>query len=99
MNMPLLSRLFVAAALATVAWPLGALAQGISLTKFTYSPEKTEIGQVVARPSQGTPAKLKLVGKQANLFTLDKNNNLAFRKAPGANARNTWYDVVMKYKA
>ncbi|MGV3504052.1 MAG: glycerophosphodiester phosphodiesterase [Adhaeribacter sp.] len=99
MNLHLLPRLLAAAVLAAVACPLGAAAQGISLTKFTYSPGKTEIGQVVASPAQPSPANLKLVGKQAALFSLDKNNNLSFRQIPAAKGANTWYDVVLKYKA
>ncbi|MGV3641653.1 MAG: hypothetical protein ACO1NZ_14100, partial [Adhaeribacter sp.] len=99
MHFNFLPRLFCAAILAAVICPLGAAGQGISLTKFTYSPGKTEIGQVVASPSQPAPAKLKLRGKQAKLFTLDKNNNLSFRQTPPAKGPNTWYDVVLKYKA
>lgn len=99
MHFNFLPRLFCAAILAALICPLGAAGQGISLTKFTYSPGKTEIGQVVASPSQPAPAKLKLRGKQAKLFTLDKNNNLSFRQTPPAKGPNSWYDVVLKYKA
>jgi glycerophosphoryl diester phosphodiesterase len=75
----------------------GAWAQGLTLTNFTFSPDKRVIGKIVPRPSQPQPVKLQLTGKNARLFTIDKNQNLAFRKSLPAKDQSPWYDVVVRY--
>jgi glycerophosphoryl diester phosphodiesterase len=89
----------MALALAGLFLSSGALAQGLTLTNFTFSPDKQVIGKIVPRPSRPQPGKMKLTGKHARLFTIDQAGNLAFRKSLPAKELSQWYDVVIRYTA
>ena len=96
MKLSFVSRLAAVFA-AVFFFSLAAAAQVVTLTNFTFSPDKRVIGKIVPLPSRQLPANIKLAGKNARLFTIDQDHNLSFRKALPAKAQSQWYEVVLKY--
>ncbi|NEU66690.1 glycerophosphodiester phosphodiesterase [Spirosoma agri] len=64
----------------------------LSLSNYTFSPTKTTIGTVRV---SGTVSQLKLKGNNADLFTLDKANQLII-KPKAAKASLPWYDLIVE---
>ncbi|WP_338870563.1 glycerophosphodiester phosphodiesterase family protein [Spirosoma sp. SC4-14] len=67
----------------------------LSLTNYTYSPSRTTVGSIRTVNLAG---RFKLVGPNASLFKLDKNNQLSIRPDV-AKASAPWYDLVFERKA
>jgi len=66
----------------------------LSLTKYIYSPSQTTVGTLRMVNSVG---RFKLVGPNAALFKLDKNNQLSI-KPDAAKSAIPWYDLVVEGK-
>jgi glycerophosphoryl diester phosphodiesterase len=88
---------FAAVFVSVLFFSLAVAAQEVTLTNFTFSPDNRVIGKIVPRPSRQLPRSIKLAGKNARLFTIDREHNLRFAKALPAKDQSQWYDVVLKY--
>ena len=66
------------------------------LTNYLYNPGSKTIGKIAAANGNTQVPKVKLVGESARLFTLGKDNTLAFQKNPAKAEKLKWYDVVIE---
>ncbi len=74
----------------------GSAQSGLTLTNFTYSSQKREVGKVVRADGKAISQPLKLFKESKKHFSICDGNTLVIKKKAASQAEVKWYDVVLQ---
>ncbi|WP_205500062.1 glycerophosphodiester phosphodiesterase [Rufibacter psychrotolerans] len=75
----------------------GSAQSGITLTNFTFTPQRLVVGKVVRVVQEESTPTVKLSKESKKLFTLGQDNSLAIKKKAANQKDAFWHDVVLEW--